>query len=125
MLNNITIIGRLVKAPEVRATTTGKSVCSFTIANNRPKDKDGKQVADYLEVVTWNHTAEFVGKYFEKGSPIVVVGRLQTESYEDKDGIKRKAWKIVANTIDFVPIQKPKEDGDTEEYIPEDGEIPF
>ena len=77
MLNVIAIMGRLSRDPELRQTTTGKSVASFTIACSRGrKDANGKDLVDWIPVVTWEHTAEFVCKYFEKGSLIAIDGRL-------------------------------------------------
>lgn len=122
MLNAINIIGRLVRDPELRKTTSGISVCSFTIANSR-KLANGKEETWFFDVETWNGTAEFVDKYFEKGKPIVVTGYIKTRNYEDNEGNKRKAWTIVASTVDFVPGEKKP--SQAEEYIPADDEIPF
>lgn len=105
MLNNISIMGRLVRDPELRKTTTGKSVCSFTIANDRPYSGDKKET-DFLDVVAWNSTADFIEKNFHKGKTIIVTGRLQTRLYKDREGNDRKAFDIVANTADFVPIMR-------------------
>ncbi len=123
MLNNISIIGRLTKDPEVRKTTTGRSVCTFTIANERPKNSQGEKEVDFLEVVAWNSSADFVGNYFKKGSPILVTGRVQTKTWKDKEGNNRQSWNIVTNTVEFVPTSK-KQDEATE-YIPTEGELPF
>lgn len=103
MLNNISIMGRLVKDPELRKTTTGKSVCSITIANDRPYSGDKKET-DFLDVVAWNNTADFIEKNFHKGKTIIITGRLQTRSWKDKDGKDRKSFDIVASTADFVPM---------------------
>lgn len=126
MLNSVNIIGRLVADPEVKKTQSGISVCSFTIANDR-KLHDGNKEVSFVEIETWNGTAEFVEKYFEKGKPICVSGRIKTRSYEDKNGNKRKAWAVVATSVDFVPgeAKKNNDQDEAEEYIPEDGEIPF
>lgn len=104
MLNNISIMGRLVKDPELRKTTTGKSVCSFTIANDRPYGGADNKETDFLDVVAWNSTAEFIEKNFHKGKTIIVTGRLQTRLYKDREGNDRKAFDIVASTADFVPV---------------------
>ena len=103
MLNNISIMGRIVKDPEVRKTTSGKSVCTCTIANDRPKSSNAEKETDFLEVTTWHGMADFIGKYFTKGKPIVVTGRLQTRSWQDKEGKNRKDYTIVATSVDFVP----------------------
>jgi len=123
MLNNISIIGRLTKDPDVRKTPSGRSVCAFTIANERPKNGQGEKEVDFLEVVAWNSSADFVGNYFKKGSPILVTGRLQTRAWKDKEGNNRQAWNIVANTVEFVPTSKRQDEAT--EYIPTEGELPF
>lgn len=100
MLNNICIMGRLTATPEVKSTASGISVCSFSIACNRPKHGEEQQT-DFVDCVAWRGTADFVGKWFGKGDMIVINGRLQTRTYEDKNGNKRKAVEVVANTVDF------------------------
>ena len=103
MLNVIAIMGRLSRNPELRQTTTGKNVASFTIACSRGrKDANGKDLVDWIPVVAWEHTAEFVCKYFEKGSPIAIDGRLQARTYKDRDGNNRTAIEIVANNANFA-----------------------
>ena len=103
MLNVIAITGRLSRDPELRQTTTGKSVASFTIACSRGrKDANGKDLVDWIPVVAWEHTAEFVCKYFEKGSLIAIDGRLQSRTYKDRDGNNRAAIEIVANNANFA-----------------------
>lgn len=103
MLNIIAIMGRLSRGPELRQTTTGKNVASFTIACSRGrKDANGKDLVDWIPVVAWEHTAEFVCKYFEKGSLIAIDGRLQSRTYKDRDGNNRTAIEIVANNANFA-----------------------
>lgn len=103
MLNVIAIMGRLSRDPELRQTTTGKSVASFTLACSRGrKDASGKDLVDWIPVVAWEHTAEFVFKYFEKGSLIAIDGRLQSRTYKDRDGNNRTAIEIVANNANFA-----------------------
>lgn len=103
MLNAIAIMGRLSRDPELRQTTTGKNVASFTIACSRGrKDANGKDLVDWIPVVAWEHTAEFVCKYFEKGSLIAIDGRLQSRTYKDRDGNNRTAIEIVANNANFA-----------------------
>lgn len=103
MLNVIAIMGRLSRDPELRQTTTGKNVASFTIACSRGrKDANGKDLVDWIPVVAWEHTAEFVCKYFEKGSLIAIDGRLQSRTYKDSDGNNRTAIEIVANNVNFA-----------------------
>ena len=103
MLNAIAIMGRLSRGPELRQTTTGKNVASFTIACSRGrKDANGKDLVDWIPVVAWEHTAEFVCKYFEKGSLIAIDGRLQSRTYKDSGGNNRTAIEIVANNANFA-----------------------
>ena len=103
MLNVIAIMGRLSRNPELRQTTTGKSVASFTIACSRGrKDANGKELVDWIPVVAWEHTAEFVCKYFEKGSLIAIDGRLQSRTYKDRDGNNRATIEIIANNANFA-----------------------
>ena len=102
MLNVIAIQGRLARDPELRQTTTGKSVASFTVACDRGRrDANGQSTADWIPVVAWDARAEFVCKYFQKGSMIAVDGRLQSRTYTAKDGTNRTALEIVANNIHF------------------------
>lgn len=100
MLNNITVMGRLTRDPELRYTTTGKSVCNFTIACDRDRAA-GDEKTDFFDVVAWNTTGEFVSKWFRKGQMAVVTGRLQTRTYTDKEDHNRKAWEINAESVYF------------------------
>lgn len=103
MLNVVAIMGRLARDPELRQTTTGKNVASFRIACDRGRrDANGQSQADWFDVVAWDRTAEFVCKYFQKGSLIIVDGRLQSRSYQDKTGNNRTAIEIVANNVNFA-----------------------
>lgn len=102
MLNVIAIQGRLAADPEMRQTTTGKRVCTFRIACDRGrKDANGNSQTDWIPCTAWDKTAEFVCKYFQKGSMIAVDGRLQSRSYQDKNGQNRTAVEIVANNVNF------------------------
>ena len=103
MLNVVAIMGRLAADPQLRQTTTGKNVASFRIACDRGRrDANGQSQADWLDVVAWDRTAEFVCKYFQKGSLIAIDGRLQSRSYQDKNGNNRTAIEIVANNANFA-----------------------
>ena len=103
MLNVVAIMGRLAADPQLRQTTTGKNVASFRIACDRGRrDANGQSQADWLDVVAWDRTAEFVFKYFQKGSLIAVDGRLQSRQYQDKNGNNRTAIEIVANNVNFA-----------------------
>ncbi len=103
MLNIVAIMGRLVADPQLRQTTSGKNVASFRVAVDRARrDPNGQNQADFFDVVAWDRSAEFVTKYFQKGSQIVVEGRLQSRQYQDKNGNNRTAIEIVANNISFA-----------------------
>ena len=103
MLNHITLMGRLTRDPELRRTGSGTAVTSFTLAVDREfKDKDsGERQTDFIDVVAWRTTAEYVCKYFSKGRMAVVEGRLQIRDWTDKDGGKRKSAEILANSVYF------------------------
>ena len=100
--NRVILVGNLVADPELKKTNSGTSVCSFKIAVNRRFQKDGQTETDFIEIVTWKGTAEFVSKYFRKGKPILVCGSLQTRSWTDKDGQKRYTTEVVADEATFV-----------------------
>lgn len=103
MLNHIVIMGRLTKDVELRRTNTGTAVASFTLAVDRDF---GEKETDFIEVVAWRQTAEFVSKYFSKGRMAVVSGRLQIRSWNDKDGNKRKTAEVVADNVYFGDSKK-------------------
>ena len=101
-INTAVIMGRLTADPELKTTSSGLSVLSFSVAVERNYQKEGEEKAvDFINVVAWRKTAEFVSKYFHKGSMIAVEGSIQTRKYEDKDGNKRTAFEILANTVSF------------------------
>ena len=103
MLNHITLMGRLVRDPELRRTGTGIAVASFTVAVDRDfSGRDGgEKETDFIDCVAWRQTGEFVSKYFTKGSMIVVSGRLQIRNWTDKDGNKRRTAEVVADNVYF------------------------
>ena len=105
-LNRIVIMGRLSANPELRHTQSGKEVVSVTIACDRDFKKNGEKETDWIDVVAWGNTALFLAKYFTKGRMAVVEGRLQTRTYEDKDGNKRKVCEIVADNVYFGDSKK-------------------
>ncbi len=108
MLNSVIMMGRLTDNPELRQTPSGRSVCSFTIAVDRTfKSADGERQTDFFDVVAWGSTADFVSKYFTKGQLVAVQGRMETRSYEDRNGVRRKAFNIVAENVHFA---EPKRD---------------
>lgn len=113
MLNHITIMGRLVKDPEIRTTQSGVSVCGFTVAVDRDFSGKGEEkLTDFFDCTAWRGTADFIGKYFSKGRMIVVDGSLQNDRWQDKDGNNRVSAKIVANNVYFGDSKR--NDGDTQ-----------
>lgn len=128
-MNVCSIMGRLTKDPELRTTGGGTPVCSFTLAVDRDYGED-KQT-DFIPVVAWKKTAEFVSKYFSKGRMACVTGRLQLRDYEDKDGIKRRVAEIVANSVYFADSKREADaapaDAAPAEFVPveDDGLLPF
>ena len=103
MLNHITIMGRLVRDPELRRTGSGIAVTSFTLAVDRDyKAKDAENETDFIDCVAWRNTGEFVGKYFTKGRMAVVSGKLQIRGWTDKDGNKRRTAEVLAENVYFA-----------------------
>lgn len=102
MLNIVAIMGRLVADPELRTTPAGVNVCQFRIACDRNFARQGEQrQADFVDIVAWRAQADFVCKYFSKGSLIAINGRIQTRNYQDKSGNNRTAFAVVAENINF------------------------
>lgn len=102
MLNTITIMGRMVRDPEIRQTGNGTSVCNFTLAVDRDyTDQDGDRETDFINCVVWAHTADFVSKYFGKGDLMAVSGRLQLSDWEDNDGNRRRSAEIKVDNVYF------------------------
>ena len=107
MLNNITLMGRLVANPELRHTSTGLAVTSFTLAVNRDFARQGEERStDFIDIVAWRNNAEFAAKYFTKGQLVAVVGSLQTRIYQDKNGMNRKVFEVVADRLHFAESKK-------------------
>ena len=132
--NHSQIMGNLVRDPETRYTQSQKATTSFTVACGRGKNKSGEDMGcDFLPIVTWNATAEACGKYLTKGSPVLVEGRIQTRSYDAKDGTKRYVTEIVASEVKFLASgkkadsdAKPEEmDMEPDRGAGDDVEIPF
>lgn len=105
-LNISMLIGRMVADPELKQTQSGVPVTSFSIAVNRRYTKGEKQQADFINVVAWRNTAEFICKYFQKGSAIFIKGAIQTRSWTDTNGTKRYATEVVADEAQFVDSKK-------------------
>ena len=107
MLNKIFIMGRLTRDPELRRTQNGTAVAGFALAVDRDyKNADGTKETDFIEVVAWRSSAEFVSKYFAKGRMAVVEGRLQIRDWQDKDGNKRRNAEVVADNVYFGDSKK-------------------
>lgn len=106
-MNKAILIGRLTKEPETRYTQTNNiQVTSFTLAVNRRFAKEGEQQADFINIVAWNKTAEFVSKYFRKGQQVAVVGRIQTRNYDDNNGVKHYVTEVIAEEVYFADSKK-------------------
>lgn len=134
-INTVTIMGRLTAAPELRTTQSGKSVTAFSIAVSRQYDKEK---TDFIECVAWNKTAEFIERYFSKGDMIAVIGRIETDTYKDKDGNNRKSFKIIVNEVSFCGGKSESSaniaeqnnnfadvSDDFEEIVDDDDDLPF
>ena len=146
MLNKAILMGRLTADPELRHTPNGVAVTSFTLAVNRRFAAQGQErQADFIDIVAWRQTAEFVTRYLKKGSQVAVVGSIQTRTYKDKDGNNRKAFEVVADEVHFAegkradagesPAAAPKQQEQSSapfdlpqgDFVPvaEDDELPF
>jgi len=132
MLNRIIVMGRMTRDPELRRTNSGNAVTSFTVAVDRDfKSQSGEKETDFIDVVAWRNTAEFVSKYFSKGRMAVVEGRLQLRDWTDKDGNKRRSAEIVADSVYFGDSKR--DGGDTAQSEPQgsfseiedDWDLPF
>lgn len=101
-LNEVILCGRLTATPELKTTPSGVAVCSFNLAVNRKYSKEGEQTADFISCVAWRERAEFIAKYFKKGSSLCIMGAIQTRNYTDKDGVKRYVTEVVVDDARFV-----------------------
>ena len=112
MLNKIFIMGRLTRDPELRRTQSGTPVTSFSLAVDRDfKSQSGEKETDFVDIVAWRSTAEFVSKYFTKGRMAVVSGRLQIRNWQDKEGNKRRSAEVVADNVYFGDSKRDSADG--------------
>ena len=146
MLNRIILMGRLTRDPELRHTQTGTPVASFSLAVDRDfKDKTtGEKSTDFIDIVAWRQTAEFVSRFFTKGRMAVVEGRLQLRDWTDRDGNKRRTAEVIADNVYFGDSKRDAEGGaesggaytpppaepgsggaEFEELTDDDGELPF
>ena len=101
-LNKVILGGRLTADPELRQTPSGVPTCSFSVAVNRKYQSEGQQQTDFINCQAWRNSAEFLCRYFRKGSSVCVIGNIQTRSYTDKDGIKRNVTEVIAEEVNFV-----------------------
>lgn len=143
MINSVVIMGRLTHEPELKVTTSGLSVIRITIACDRSYQKSNEErKADFIDVTAWRQTAEFISRYFHKGSMIAVQGSIQTDNYTDRDGNKRKSFQIVANNVSFCGSKAESgvntehgeqpasgyssaDNSDFEEIVDDDNDLPF
>lgn len=134
-MNKVILMGRLTKDPDVRYTQTGKVVCQFTLAVDRPfTNQEGQREADFITVVVWGKIAELCGNSLAKGHKALIDGRLQIRNYDAKDGTKRWVTEIIAHSVEFIEKKKSAAIGsepigsNLEEFgpaVPFDEEIPF
>ncbi len=145
MINVVALMGRLTYDPELRTTPNGVSVVRFQIAVDRNFQRAGEErKADFIDITAWRQTAEFVSRYFHKGSMIAVEGSIQTDNFTDKDGNKRKSVQVVANNVSFcgskaetgttttnpafaqsAPSYASADNSDFEEIVDDDDDLPF
>ena len=119
-MNRIILMGRLTRDPELRQTQSGTSVASFTLAvDRRFSSRDGgEKQADFIDIVAWRQTGEFVSKYFTKGQMCLVEGRLQIRDWTDREGNKRRSAEVVADNVYFTESKRAREGGDNGHYAP-------
>ena len=144
MINSVVLMGRLTYDPELRTAPNGISVVRIQLACDRNFQRSGEErKADFIDVTAWRQTAEFISRYFRKGSMIAVEGSIQTENFTDKDGNKRKSVQVVANNVSFcgskaesgtasnpafsqpAPSSASADNSDFEEIIDDDDDLPF
>lgn len=137
MLNKILLMGRLVKNPDLRRTQSGTAVASFTLAVDRDfKAQSGEKETDFIDIVAWRNTAEFVSKYFTKGRMAVVEGRLQLRDWKDKDGNKRRNAEVLADNVYFADSKTATQQDNLDDLVErvqefhevengDDDELPF
>jgi single-strand DNA-binding protein len=144
MINTVALMGRLTFEPELRTTPSGVSVLRFQIACDRSYQSQGQErQADFIDCIAWRQRAEFISRYFHKGSMIAIEGSIQTSNYTDKNGNNRKQVEVVANTVSFcggksenagasnpaysqpAPSYASADNSDFEEIVDDDDDLPF
>lgn len=119
-MNKIVIIGRLTRDPELKSTNAGTSVCNFSVAVDRTyRDKEGNRPTDFFDISVFGATAEFVAKYFKKGSSIAVSGAMESRKFVDKDGNNRIAWSLYADEVNFCGSKSENNGGSQKPSIDE------
>lgn len=126
-LNKVVLAGRLTADVELKQTTTGVSVCSFTLAINRKFSANGQQQTDFINCQAWRQTAEFISKYFKKGSALCIVGSIQVRSWTDNNNQKRYATEVVADKAMFVDGKNDSQGAEAPNYeeMNADDDLPF
>lgn len=130
MLNNVTLQGRLTDKPEIKATPSNKSVTTFSLAVERNETgADGNRATDFINVVAWEKTADFIGKYFNKGDQMLIEGRLQVRKWQDTNGANRYATEVIVNRVHFCGSKTSQNNGggytDNVEPVAADEPLPF
>lgn len=131
MLNNVTLQGRLTDKPEIKATPSNKSVTTFSLAVERNETgADGNRTTDFINVVAWEKTADFIGKYFNKGDQMLIEGRLQVRKWQDTNGANRYATEVIVNRVHFCGSKNSQNNNgggytDNVEPVAADEPLPF
>lgn len=133
MMNRVFLIGNLTKDVELKTTPSGVSLCRFDLAVSRPYSQDQERVTDFFECTAWRGTAEAIARYCKKGHKLAVVGSVQTRTYEDNNGVKRKVFDIAVQEVEFltpkanVEADEPRTSRSkpTLQAMDDDGDIPF
>lgn len=123
-------MGRLTRDPEIKYTQTNNTMCAnFSLAVNRRFKQEGQPEADFINIVAWSKTAEFVNNYFKKGQQVAVIGRIQTRNWEDDQGVKHYVTEVIAEEVYFADSKKENSEENTVESIPENSallsDLPF
>lgn len=117
-LNKVILGGRLTADVELKSTQSGVSVCSFSLAVNRKYSKEGEQATDFINCQAWRNTAEFISKYFKKGSSLCVIGSIQVRNWTDQNGQKRYSTEVVVDEALFVDSKSDNQTAQGASYIP-------
>lgn len=128
-MNTIILHGRLTADPELRTSTTGKAITTFTLAVDRKFKRDGEKNADFFKCVSFGKTAEFVDKYFSKGKEMILQGSMESREYEDKNGVKRLVWECKVDVVKFCGSKSDSAEvnaaGAEQVSMVDDDDLPF